>query len=155
MELKQIIVKVKHLFFSLIAAAFLSSAMSFDKTLEVGSKAPKIEKIDGTNVGYDANSEMKTKVISFWNPKKPSSRIANRNLSRQYGENSSENVEFISICTDSDEALMKEVMKIDGVNPEKVYAYSEITPRVFKDYAVEEVPKAYKISPEGKIVEIF
>ena len=138
----------------MIAAAFLSSAMSFDRTLEVGSKAPKIETIDGTNVGYDANSK-KSKLISFWNPKKPASRIANRNLSLEYGENSEQNIEFVSICTDSDEALMKEVMKIDGINAQNVYSYSEISPRVFKDYNVEDTPKAYMISSEGKIVEIF
>lgn len=129
--------------------------MSFDKTLEVGSKAPKIEKIDGTNVGYDANSETKAKLISFWTPKKPASRIANRNLSREYGENSEQNIEFISICTDADDELMKEVVKIDGLNVENVYSCSEISPRVFKDYNVEDSPKAYMISPEGKIVEIF
>ena len=147
--------KVKHLLFSLIAAAFLTSAMSFDKTLEVGSKAPKIETIDGTNVGYDANSENKTKLISFWTPKKPASRIANRNLSQKYGKNSGRDIEFISICTDPDESLMKEVVKIDGLNEENIYSSSEISPRVFKDYNVEDTPKAYQISPEGKIVEIF
>ena len=153
-ELKHGIVKVKHLLFSIIAAAFLTSAISFDKTIEVGSKAPKIETKEGTNVGYDANSTNKTKLISFWNPKKPASRITNRKLSRQYGENS-DNIEFISICTDPDVALMKEVVKIDGLNVDEVYSYSEISPRVFKDYNVEDVPKAYMISPEGKIVEIF
>ena len=139
----------------MIAAAFLSSAMSVDKTLEVGKNAPKIETISGTNVGYDANSEGKTKLISFWNPKKPASRIANRKLSREYGENSNDNIEFISICTDSDKELMNEVMKIDGVNADKAYAFSDITPRVFKDYGVEEATKAYLISPDGKILSIL
>lgn len=147
--------KLKYLFFSLIAAAFLTSAISFDKSIEVGSEAPKIETIDGTNVGYDANSKSKTKLISFWSPKHPASRIANRNLSRKFGHNSNQNIEFISICTDSDEALMKEVVKIDGLQGENIYASSEISPRVFKDYKVEETPKAFMISQEGKIVEIL
>lgn len=139
----------------MIAAAFLTSAISFDKTLEVGSKAPKIETIEGTNVGYDANSDNKTKLISFWNPKKPASRIANRNLSRKYGDNSGQTIEFISICTDSDDSLMKEVVKIDGLDLDKIYSYSEISPRVFKDYNVEMYPKAFLISSDGKIAEIF
>ena len=139
----------------MIAAAFLSSAMSLDKTLEVGKIAPKIETVEGTNVGYDANSEGKTKLISFWNPKKPDSRIANRNLSRQYGEDSKEGIEFISICTDSDKDLMKEIMKIDGVNADEAYSYSDISPRVFKDYGVEDAPKAFMISPDGKILSIL
>ena len=139
----------------MIVAAFLSSAMSLDKSLEVGKSAPKIETVDGTNVGIDANPNGQTKLISFWNPKKPDSRIANRNLSREYGENSDQNLEFISICTDSDKDLMYEVMKIDRVHADKAYAYSDIAPRVFKDYGVEESPKAFMISPDGKIIAIL
>lgn len=136
-------------------AAFLSSAISFDKTIEVGNKAPKIETIEGINVGVDANSEGKTKLISFWDPKKPVSRISNRNLSLQFGENNDENIEFISICVDSDELLMKEVMKIDGVKTDQSYSYNQISPRVFKDFDVENNPRAFKISGDGRILEII
>lgn len=146
--------KVKHLFISMIAAAFLSSAVSIDKTLAVGKNAPKIETINGTNVGNDANFQNKTKLVSFWNPKNASSRIANRNLSRLYDGNS-DDIEFISICTDSDEALMNEVIKIDGLNQANNYAYSEISPRVFKDFEAKENPRAFKISSNGKILEIL
>ena len=139
----------------MIAAAFLTSAMSVDKSLEVGKLAPKIEKIDGTNVGYDANTESKAKLVSFWSPKNPASRIANRNLSQKYGSDSKENIEFISICTDSDKDLMSEVMKIDGVDSKMAFSSSEISPRVFKDYGVEENPKAFLISKDGKILEIL
>ena len=147
--------KVKHLIFSIIAAAFLTSAMSVDKSLEVGKTAPKIETIEGTNVGNDANSEGKNKLVSFWSPKKPETRIANRNLSRKYGKGSEENIEFITICTDSDRELMSEVMKIDGIEAKNSFSYSQISPRVFKDYGVEENPKAFLISSEGKILEII
>lgn len=147
--------KVKYFLFSMIAAAFLTSAIPVDKVAEIGKAAPKIETIEGTNVGFDANSESKTRVVSFWNPKKPASRIANKNLSRIYGENKEENIEFISICTDSDEALMKEVMKTDGVEINNVYSAAGISPRVFKDYDVENSPRAFKISPEGIITEII
>ena len=135
-------------------AAFLSSAVSIDKTIAVGKNAPKIETIDGTNVGNDANFQNKTKLVSFWNPKNASSRIANRNLSRLYDGNS-DDIEFISICTDSDEALMNEVIKIDGMTKHNNYSYSQISPRVFKDYDVETNPKAFMISPEGKITSIL
>ena len=147
--------KVKHLFFSVLVAAFLSSAIPFDKNIEIGNKAPKIETIEGINVGVDANSEGKTKLISFWSAKKPFSRIANRNLSRKYQNNNLDNVDFISICTDSDEDLMKEVMKIDGLEAKNSFSYSQVSPRVFKDYGVEENPKAFLISSEGKILEII
>ena len=147
--------KVKHLFFSLIVAAFLSSAMWVDNSLKVGNKAPKIETTEGINVGYDANSEGKTKIINFWTPKNADSRIANKKLSHQFGVNPSEDIEFISICTDSDEALMNDVMRIDGVNADNNYAYSSINPRAFKDYGVEKHPRTFMIAPDGKIEKIM
>ena len=139
----------------MITAFFLSSAMSEDKSLTVGKKAPRIENIQGINVGYDANSEAKTRIISFWNPKNPASRIANKNLEKLYGNNSDSGIDFISICTDSDEKLMEEVMKIDGLRQENNYSYAQIARRVFKDYDVEHNPRAFKIGPDGRIVEIL
>ena len=115
--------------------------------------APKIETIQGINVGNDANSEPKTKVINFWSPKKPASRIQNSRLSKLYANNPE--IEFISICTDSDEKLMKEVMNIDGVEYSNSFSYSSVDSRVFKDYGVEENPATFIISPEGKILEII
>lgn len=147
--------KLKGLIFSIIVLAFLSSAISVDRTIEVGKEAPKIETVDGTNVAADANTKGKTQVVSFWSPKKPASRIANRNLSRQYGADSNENVEFISICIDSDDDLMREVIKVDGIDSLKNYSYSQISPKVFKAYDVETTPRAFKISPEGIIMEIL
>ena len=147
--------KVKHYLFSIIAAAFLTSGMYHNTDLEVGKKAPVIETTEGINVGYDANSEAKKMVVSFWNPKNPESRMTNKKLSRQYGANNPENIDFISICTDSDEGLMQEVMKIDGVRTEGNYAYSQINPRTFKDYNVKENPKAFLISANGKIEKIL
>ena len=147
--------KFKNLCFSIIAAAFLSSAIPAAKAPVVGKVAPKIETIEGTNVVADANSEGKTQVISFWNPKKPASRIANRNLCRLCGENSKENVEIISICTDSDETLMREVMKIDGVKADKAFVSTQISSRVFKDYDANDNPRAFKISADGKIIEVI
>ena len=147
--------KFKNLFFSIIAAGFLSSAVPVDKSPIVGRTAPKIETIDGTNVVGDANPAGKTHVISFWSPKKPASRIANQKLSRIYGNDSKDNVEFISICTDSDEKLMNEVMKIDGVKADKVYTSDQLSSRVMKDYGADKSPRAFKISPDGKIVEVI
>lgn len=146
--------KFKYLFISIIVAVFLSSAISKDNSLKIGEEAPKIETINGNNVVVDATTGSKQRLISFWNPKIASSRISNINLSKEYGiEN--EKVEFISICTDGDEALMAEVIKLDGLQGIKNYSYSEISPRVFKDYDVKDNPKAFLLSNEGKIIKIL
>ncbi|MCH5229701.1 MAG: redoxin domain-containing protein [Muribaculaceae bacterium] len=136
----------------MIAAAFLTSAISVEKKLEVGNTAPIIETMAGTTLQEEISAGGKRMLISFWNPKKPSSRIANKQLGEDYSDD--ENVEFISICTDSDESLMHEVMKIDGVKSDKAYSYSQISSRVFKDYGVENSPCAFMISENGKITEI-
>lgn len=144
--------KFKYLFLSLVAAIFLTSAMWEDKSLTKGSNAPVIEFNEGLIVGDDNKAEGKTKIVSFWSPKKPSSRIENRRLSKLYGESNTE-YEFISICIDKDEALMREVMKIDGMDTKNNFSYSQISPRVFKDYRVEDSPAAFMISSDGKIIE--
>lgn len=138
----------------MVAVAFLSSAIPVEDTSLIGKAAPKIETISGKDVVNDANSAQKTKVVSFWNPKNPASRISNRNLSKIYGKDNEE-VEFISICTDSDSVLMEQVMRQDGMVIDRSYAYSEISPRVFKDYAVDQNPMAFVISSQGKITEIL
>ena len=135
----------------MIVAAFLTSAISFDNSIACGDKAPKIETLEGSDI-ISGSSDGKAKFISFWNPKKPASRIANKKYYNELLDN--DNMEFISICTDNDEALMQEVMKMDGMNHATNYAYSQIMPRVFKDYEVEENPRAFIISSDGKIKEI-
>ena len=139
----------------MVVAFFLSSAMFEDKSLTAGSTAPVIETTEGLIVGDDENSHDKTIIINFWNPKNPSSRIVNRELSSLYGNGKDENYRFISICTDPDETLMNEVMRIDGINPDNNFSYSKISPRVFKDYGVENASATYKISSDSKILEKF
>ena len=138
----------------MLAAAFLTSAIPFEKEISVGEKAPKIETTKGANILGDANSDGKMRLISFWTPKKPASRITNRELSQKYGDSNQE-VEFISICADSDEELMKEVMKIDGLKDVNAYSYSEISSRAFKDYNADENPRAFLIDLNGKILNIL
>lgn len=138
----------------MIAAAFLMSAISVDNTLSIGKNAPTIETIDGIDVVNNLNAEGKTKVINFWNPKKPSSRIALKEISRKFLNDGSD-IEIINICTDSDSILMKEVMKIDDMKTSHNYSYSQIDARVFKDYDVENHPRSFMVSSEGKIIDIL
>lgn len=139
----------------MIAVAFLSSAIAVDNSPAVGNKAPEIETISGINVANDANSESKGKLISFWNPKVPASRIANKKFNETYAGSNNENIDFISISTDKDDNLSREILKLDGINPDQSFAYSEISERVFKDYDVETSPRAFLISPDGKISAIM
>ena len=140
--------KFKYLFLTLVLTAFLSSYMPNNGMLKEGSEAPAIERLDGRKENL---RDGKTRLVSFWNPKNPSSRISNKRLSEFCSDS---DVEFISICTDSDVALMQEVLRMDDISTENALAYSDLSPRVFKDYGVEDHPAAFLISPKGKIEKI-
>lgn len=136
-----------------MALAFLSSAIAVDNKLEVGSKAPKIETIKGLTVVNDADTLDKTTVISFWSAKKPATRIKNKELSDKFAGNP--DTDFISISIDSDADLAMEVMKMDEVKTLNFLSASQVPERVLKDYDAEKNPRAFVISPEGKISEIL
>lgn len=93
----------------------------------------------------------KDKVICFWSPKDPMSRINNKQFSERFKE---EGVELISICIDSDDSLAKAVLDYDGTaNYGKHLVYSDVNDRVFKDYGVEEAPATFIVAADGKIKE--
>lgn len=144
--------KLKYFIYSIIAAAFLSSAIDVDKNIKVGKTAPKVE-ISDKNKTIDFSSNDKIKIVSFWSTQNPASRISNRNLSQKYKENN--DIEFISVCTDEDVSLMNEVVKIDGLISDNCFSLSQVSLNTIKDYNAEKYPKAYVINEEGIITEII
>ena len=144
--------KFKFFIFALIITAFLSSNINSDNTIKEGSKAPAIERISGEKENLN---DGKYRLINFWSPKNPESRIANKTYSDLVEKKPDLKVEFISISTDSDDLLSDEVRKYDGADKSgKYYSYSELNRRVFKDYKVTDSPSAFLISPEGKIIGV-
>lgn len=135
-----------------MAAIFLSSAISRENNLEIGSKAPEITFQDGKKeVAIKGN----LKLVNFWNPKNPSSRINNKNFTNYFKNNPESNIEYITICTDSDELLAQEVMKNDGTALFGSHFYQkDINERVLKDYGVESNPRSFLIDADGKIIAI-
>lgn len=142
--------KVKYLIISFIAAIFLPSAISENRNLTIGSKAPEIQTLNGNSLIN--NNENKNTVVNFWSPKNPASRILNKKLSENYQKDNSNTV-FLSICIE-DESFMKEILKVDSIHNGTHYASSQINPRVLKDYNIEKGLGAYMISPEGKILSL-
>ena len=128
--------------------------MSGSDKLREGSDAPVIELIDQQGVNLlEKNNFGKYRLINFWSPKNPASRISNVEFNRFVKENENSDIEFISICIDKDESLMKEVMKVDGIQGTENISFSQLSSRVLKDYDVENSPKSLLISPDGKILK--
>ena len=147
-----IVVKFKYLFVTLIVATFLSSAIPTDKDLTIGATAPSIEFTDGGIKKFD---DGKFRIINFWSPKHPVSRIRNKEISDFFINNNIENVEFITICTDSDNELAREVMKYDGITSQSTSLFrNEILESVIKDYGAEHNMATYLLNPAGKIIKM-
>ena len=143
--------KVKYLILSLIATAFLSSYISDNGSLKVGSTAPEI--VLATNQS-ETQISLKDgyKLISFWDPKDPSSRISNKEYSSFIKSSPEAGIELVSICTDPDDFLAEEISRIDGSHEAGLKLNStDISERVLKDYDVEKTPRSYLIGPDGKI----
>ena len=136
----------------MIATAFLSSYISNEDNLKVGDKAPEIR---FTNNLSECLEEKNLKLINFWNPKKPSSRIANKTYAEYFRQNNDCDIQFISICTDSDDLLAKELLNYDGIDDCGLhFSYSDVDSRIFKDYNVADNPVAFLISSEGMILDV-
>lgn len=147
--------KFKYLFITFIAAIFLSSYMVDDSDLKTGSSAPAIEIIEGKDLVSSSISQEKEILVHFWSPKNASSRITNKHFSEIFRNNPDLGIEFVSICTDEDEVLAQEVMRIDGTEKfGEHFTYSDISERVFKDYNVVESPQSFLIGTDGKIKSV-
>ena len=145
--------KLKYFFSLLIVTAFLSSYISGYDGLKIGQIAPDIELND---IKISDNIKVKTpgkyQLINFWSPKNPDSRIKNMEYYRFFKNQDNREVEFLSICTDPDEKLMKETLLVDGVDSSFNLSFSQVSDRVFKDFDIDNFRKAVLINPEGKIV---
>lgn len=141
---------IKHLFIALIAAAFLSSAIDTKDALKEGGKAPEITYNDGSKENL---KDGKLRLINLWSPKDPLSRIENKELNDLVSRESLQNVEFISICTDSDDLLAKEVIAYDDLKSGTHILFSEISERSLKDYMAEGDSKILLIGSDGLILK--
>lgn len=147
--------KFKYLFLTLIVAFFLSSSIIDDPSLKVGSSAPEIKVLSENTVEKHLVKESKETLVSFWSPKNPSSRIRNRQYLDFLKSHPELEIEFVSICIDRDDFLANEVRRKDGINAGSLHLnYNQVEERIFKDYGVEESPRAFLIGKDGSIKSI-
>lgn len=153
-ELNLKIVKLKYFILSLIATAFLSSYITDSNSINVGDAAPKIIKSDNSSISLKKDKDHRI-LINFWSPEIPASRILNKEYSNYLKANPVADIEFISICLDSDDYLSAEIIKNDEIISSGTHLlYSDVNNRVFKDYDVEDYPRSFLISADGKINSI-
>lgn len=148
--------KTKYLFFSLVAAAFLSSSIPVGShSLKPGEEAPSLVLSSNAKITSLKDLDGKYVVVNFWSSTDPESRIANSRLAKLTDVLPSSKVKFVSICTDTDESLGSEIMKTDGL-PSSVISLtaSDITADVTKDYQVATGNRYFLIDPFGNLVSV-
>lgn len=108
------------------------------------SKNPHIETLKGKYV-----------VVNFWNPSDPESRIHNRRLADLAATLPSSQIKFVSICTDPDNTLQKEIMAIDYL-PQSILSLSatDFAPEVLDDYQTDSGCRSFLIDPFGNLQKI-
>ena len=123
--------------------------------LKEGSTAPEIT-ILNDSIENPMTGDKRLRLISFWTPKNPASRISNSEYSKYFSAHPESEIDFISICIDEDDILGKEVLKKDGISEEsgRHFLFSDVDKRVFKDFGVEENPEAFLINEKGKILSV-
>ena len=147
--------KLKYLFLTLILAFFLSSAITDNDSLKSGDLAPKITLISEDSPEILNLKDSRITLINFWSPKNPASRISNKQFSEFLRVHPETEIDFITICMDSDTNLAQEVINNDGINNSTINLLrNQVADRVFKDYMVEDNYASYLIDKNGKILEI-
>jgi len=148
-------VKSKNLVFSFVFAAFLTSSIpSGSHTIEIGSEAPSITLSANADRVLDS-LDGKQVLVNFWSASDPSSRIANRALSRLADSGRYTSTTFISICIDSDKSIANEIAKIDRISGNVISLdKDDITSGVLKDYQTNTGCRSFLIDSFGNLKAI-
>lgn len=124
-------------------------------SLQIGEEAPLLTLSSTTKAsGLDA-LKGKYIVLNFWSATDAESRIANKRLADLTSTLPSPQIQFVSVCTDSDTALQSEIMSIDSV-AENLYSLSanDFTPEVLDDYQTGTGCRSFLIDPFGNLKAI-
>lgn len=139
-----------------LAAVFLlffsSSQITEPTEAKIGEYAP-IFSISNNVEKFDLR-EMRGKyvLLSFWSSDDAQARIDNAQYAITMRDINDSNIKYISINTDSDKKLWKQIIEIDNLNTVSQYSSQEtVKGNIIEDYHLETGNRAYLINPDGKI----
>ncbi len=148
--------KLKHLFFSVALTSFLSSYVPYGgHSLQIGNDAPLLTLSSNSKIPNLDILKGKYVVVNFWSPTDPESRLNNKQLADLISSLPPSQIQFVSICTDTDITLQHEIMDADGV-PLSINSLSasDIIPDVLMNYQVESGYRSFLIDPFGNLKSI-
>ena len=124
-------------------------------SLREGEEAPLLILSTESNASHINTLKGKYVVINFWSIKDPDSRIKNRRLADLTSTLPSSQICFVSICTDNDTTLKREIIETDGY-PENTLSFSasDFAPEVLDDYQTNTGCRSFLIDPFGNLKKI-
>jgi hypothetical protein len=132
----------------LIASSFVPSSLL--KASE-GQQAPSINLQNKYGKINTADIVGHKTIINFWSANDAQSRVANIRYS-QIAESSNGKIKFISVCTDSDTSMCREICKIDGINPELIFYADDCSiAATISSFRANSANNSWLISEDGKI----
>lgn len=124
-------------------------------SLREGDEAPLLILSTESNASDIKNLKGKYVLINFWSVKDPESRIANRRLANLVATLPESQIEFVSICTDEDRTLQREIMLTDGIKDSTfAFSASDFAQEVLEDYQVNRGYRSFLLDPFGNLKKI-
>ncbi len=123
---------------------------------EKGYTAPEIEMLanDSVNVSLE-KLRGKYVLVNFWDSSNAVSRIAAGEYDRFLHANPSRSFSLLSVNTDENPELFKEVVKKDNLDASTQFHISDAKAKNLKsDYRLDCGFSSYLIDPQGKIVAV-
>lgn len=124
-------------------------------SLKPGEEAPSLTLSSNSKVPSPDNTDGKFVVLNFWSASDAASRLNNRRLAEFTASLPSSKIKFISVCTDSDASLSREILSADGIDRLGIHLNaSDLTEQVAEDYQTSSGCRSFLIDPFGNLVSI-
>lgn len=123
---------------------------------EKGYSAPEIEMVSNGSKDIALSSlRGKYVLVNFWDSGSAVSRIAANEYDRFSRSKKKNKFELLSINTDDNKKLFREIVKNDNLDNATQYHIGEVkTKNTRKDYRIEQGFSSYLINPQGKVVAV-
>lgn len=137
---------------TVLVAAYADRVVKADE----GYTAPEIEMLanDSVNVSLD-KLRGKYVLVNFWDSSNAVSRIAAGEYDRFLHANNGDSFSLLSINTDENPELFKEIVKKDNLDSSTQFHISDAKARnLSENYRLDSGFSSYLIDPQGKIVAV-
>lgn len=124
-------------------------------SLTPGEEAPSLTLSSDSKVHPLDATDGRFVVLNFWSATDATSRLNNRRLAELTASLPSSKIKFVSVCTDSDASLSREILSADGIDGIGTHLNaSDLTEQVAEDYQTSTGCRSFLIDPFGNLVSI-